>query len=163
MEESDCELVTCNRSRRCGGERQQASSRGPPRAHRKSGEASFLPAVVAMSRKLYLALLFGGLLVCATLTRAEEDVEVEDDDEDDEEEEDRAALIVRRTSDEAPACLAARQRLAGQPAADLLGPSTPAGCQPPQSCRLPSPALPLPPLAPSQWPTSVRWRASRPP
>ncbi|EFN58918.1 hypothetical protein CHLNCDRAFT_140871 [Chlorella variabilis] len=56
-----------------------------------------------MSRKLLLTILFGTLLVCSTLTRAEEEVEVDDDDDEEEEDEDRATLIVRRVvADERP-------------------------------------------------------------
>lgn len=49
----------------------------------------------AMKRHILLAVLFGTLLACATLTRAEEEADIDDDDEDEEAEE-RAFLIVRR-------------------------------------------------------------------
>jgi hypothetical protein len=48
-----------------------------------------------MKRHILLAVLFGTLLACATLTRAEEEADI-DDDEEDEEAEERAFLIVRR-------------------------------------------------------------------
>jgi hypothetical protein len=54
-----------------------------------------------MSRRLLLAVLFGTLLVCGTMVRADEEVEVDDDDEEEEvEDEFRAHLLVRRVGEQ---------------------------------------------------------------
>ena len=69
-----------------------------------------------MSRKLLLTILFGTLLVCSTLTRAEEEVEVDDDEDEEEEDEDRATLIVRRVGEQPFSGLGAGIRMMASPA-----------------------------------------------